>query len=524
MKETFTIDVTGFAIAFLRQVSNKSAGVGQLTNANSSQVELMFDLKEAYDTFTNAFGSHTHEYKGFETTTITIDGVECDLVIITKEDAAKVAEEIKHSKYDEQSLIKILFDLNVIYRLYQEGTIDSAKTGEIIEICISLRKHCWAKSLARIKSSINNKNHVIYDVVIPEGKEDIVFIDTMYSIKRDLMTSLKLTFDNAILPRTVEYNEEDISKFAAVKLTNDKGLIESLSKLKLYYNDITGNHRAIMNTINDEDEDSKRAEKEEYNRRIKSLTSMIRKMTSGLDPVDAVTILKYVSMSDRNSKGLRKDGGSAFASVVMPNEYVQMVMKLWGGNDFAGYEIINPKCVAGDVINFNYGVSDAGIIKSAYTGELEIVDINGKLYAGRKISETMPVSKDTSMAVLRIKDSSFKGKVGQIMTELENAKVTVNTCMKTINGNKLFEYNLSKDGKVICEIDTQGKVFNNTINGAIGEIDCVTTITTKDENDKEYSRMYVFLKNMVWSDNATIEESPEVVEDWSDVEEVEMNY
>jgi RNA polymerase subunit RPABC4/transcription elongation factor Spt4 len=221
----------------------------------------MFDLPKAKEIFETAFGcDHSHEYAGLEIQNINIDGTDCDLILITKDQAASIADEIKHSVYNEKTLPKILFDMNVLYRMYQEITIDSAKTGEEVNIDISLRKYAWAKSLAHVKAHINKNNRVSYSKNVPDTKKDIMFTDTISVLKREFFDDLKELFDNVLLSKVVEYTNDDMAKFERYSLVQYRDLVNSIMKLKFYYNDITGGHRVRLDAIHIDDEDAKKEE------------------------------------------------------------------------------------------------------------------------------------------------------------------------------------------------------------------------------------------------------------------------
>ena len=73
------------------------------------------------------------KYLGLAYSSVQIDGEEIESVTVRPIDAQKVYWEVRNAFLDEKACQKILKDLNVIYRMLQETTIDSVKTGIVVK-------------------------------------------------------------------------------------------------------------------------------------------------------------------------------------------------------------------------------------------------------------------------------------------------------------------------------------------------------------------------------------------------------
>lgn len=132
----YTLELTPrLTFQVLRRQSAGST-VGKITRMNDVVVSLMtaeFDV--AKTTLTRVMGNMpTQEYVGLEYYQHTIDGIVLDAVDVRPDDVQRIAKEIHASHITPESLPKILKDLNVIFRLLQEMTIDSVKTGVVVEL------------------------------------------------------------------------------------------------------------------------------------------------------------------------------------------------------------------------------------------------------------------------------------------------------------------------------------------------------------------------------------------------------
>jgi hypothetical protein len=117
--------------------------VGVITRMNDVVVSLMTApfaiqkqaIERVFDPVPN------RKYVGLSYYQHVVDGTSIDAVDVTPEDVQRIYNEIRHSHLTADVMPKMLKDLNVLFRLLQELTIDSVKTGLVVKVPFNFLRH-----------------------------------------------------------------------------------------------------------------------------------------------------------------------------------------------------------------------------------------------------------------------------------------------------------------------------------------------------------------------------------------------
>lgn len=472
--EDYEFAIQNFAVTFIKQALSGNKSIGEVTNINSTQIALYFDLVNAKKAFTKAFpeGSKPN-YIGLLPEVIEIDGVECDLFKINDLIIDQLIEEMQSVLFSDDNLRKMLFDLNVIYRYYQESIIDAAKTGQKINVKIEIGKLTWALSLTQMHGDLNwdGSEFKVYMDRSVEKKED-TFQDTFYKVKGKLVKELKSVIEEEFCQAKQEFSIEELAMFQKYAGKANKDLVDSLFMLKLMYNDLVAGHiKRLESSISEEDQD---ASKDEFKSEMAVLSAFARRLTEKFSPVERARVAKFASMI--STAGIRADGGSQFAALALPEEYLMMLVQDFAEIDFAGQKLIaNKGYVAGDMVEFKHGIAEQALVEANINGVFEIKEFNGSMYATKQIVDLVTIPAISNVAPVKLKDSSIKGREKEVMGLLTDAdEVLVTAHSSTQAGKTVHDYAIYsiKDGVFtkIAEIDTRGALFNQMIDGAKAKV------------------------------------------------------
>ena len=490
-------------------INSASKSVGEITVMNDTVIALMNAPFEQAKTRIMEMVGVTAEGKGkfigLPKDMVDLDGVKVERVRVSPELVDEFVANLRATKITEDNYKAILSDIVAIFRYYQEGTIDSVKTGIPVEVAFEMK--FVTKTVRELVHEIRGDQMAIG---YAPANEQTVFIPDVINDARILCArgvKNRIVDLLSILP---EYNEEDMALFEIAKQGRED-IEEALVEMKLLYNNVTGSNMRMIREF-----EAKGLEtdglRQEYKKHIAMIGNMVRRITKDLSPVDRALLTKAVAMSSK--AGTRADGGSKFATVISP-EYIHMIARHWGETGVAGTEIIG-KYEEGDVVEFVDGQAEKAIsVNEPITGTFTIKKIDGKLYATKLVSEVVEVPEvDDTQLVFRL-HSSARHNLDAICETIER------TGKVRLTANRKERDTLRDlDGNVICRISCEGRVLSNLYNDVIGDVAEVNVCSVEDANGNEIRYAFVVLNNI--GAPTPVDEPEEVNNDFEEVGDGEV--
>jgi hypothetical protein len=502
-KSLFTVKDLGRV--FVRLLSNDNDSIGGHTNKGKAELAMKGNLEIAKKALTEEYGcSGQGEYAGLKYRTEMLDDKEVTIVDVNRKLINEMIDEITNCDLnDDDNVLKILNDINVANRYWQEKLIDAPKNDTKVDVLINLTKKFWVASLSKITAENDwESKKLVGKIKHPKqdsGKE--VFEDKINEIRKACMGELREVIEKDLMLREVKFETEDKAIFEKYSIDRYSDFVNnSLTSIKYLYGDITAGYIEDMNNCDDDDllEDIKK----DYKENISVLANMVRNMTSKLSPEERAAMLKYSAM--KTSTGTRSDGGSQYATVLCPEEYLLMLIaEGYAEIDFAGYELIaNKGYEVGEMVTFEHGIADKAIIAEDVTDTLEIREYDGHLYASKLIKDIITIPETNGNICVRLNNYTMNHEE-EVAVKLANAKeVLVNAWG--------VNYWIVADGEKIARVDGRGNAFKQLINGAtlsnpVVEINNVI-------NNKGVPVKVVLLRGRI--EDYTVEDiNPEEVED-----------
>lgn len=413
-------------ICHKQMTASGNPSVGDVTNKNTTHLALSFcpniasnalikhfELSEAdlghskYVGLVAKLASDMEDSKTFCT-----DDKKVLITLINNSMVDGLIEEMKSCDLrDPENVKKILWDLTVIFRMYQELTIDAAKKCYIVDILIAVEcvkpmslmpvKHYMPyadeddKEIDFTKNrALTTKNDkiTIYQATpekkLKDGSKRILFVDPTSKVQKSLAMFLEELVAMAY-EIEVEMPEAEVQRLLNYK---GDGPVEDLTQtVKYAYRTISIEYRETISTINrEENEDLYIRTKEEYKRGISSLQTLAKQLLADYSPEEAASIMQYVACA--NAEGFNQESTNQIAVNLLSAEFLTMIVNTSAEIKVMGYKVLhNMGIKEGDVVNFLHGVSDDGSILDFgkeieyVTGEFRIEKFKGSLYAVKDI-------------------------------------------------------------------------------------------------------------------------------------------
>ena len=344
------------------RIVKDSASVGKISDDNSRLIALLtaFISDKVYNdgATTNVIECIKNVLKeNFGQSTGTIDKY-VPLPIVDEEVRASIdlvdsmIEQIKNVKMTVNNVIAILLDMNHIFRLYQEGTIDSAKTGIVVEILFQLQTiilrsneeynlsmetsdnidkgacpfiierkernlNCFVKDITK-KARLNDAFSVIQDAIVKEIKASINRALSHGVLNTGRMIDGKIVDESSKLLGLV-------SKFAS----DDKlsVMFEDLYRFRQVYTslaiELMEARQAIEEETDNEDviEEARRAMSNQFNERCACISNSVRKMLGKIKNMSSVhkgMLMVAIGALDRHNFTINSSRANTFAFNIAP--------------------------------------------------------------------------------------------------------------------------------------------------------------------------------------------------------------
>lgn len=223
---------------------------------------------------------------------------------------AQMLKEANSLKLNHDNLIKLALDLNRCFRLYQETTIDAAKTGIAIAVAIMVNS-IELKSLQKVKyEEKTNDNGITYYVIERQEKElkpkaifingkkvyvDPILIEDSMSKIQDHLIEFAMTMKDSIESKNILYSfigkssnlpdgsMESIINNAVDKFSLDFPLqFKYLLETKAIYSILVGEYVKALNKLDDESEAEKAMLKSQFKLKLESLSNTVEKLLNNM--------------------------------------------------------------------------------------------------------------------------------------------------------------------------------------------------------------------------------------------------
>ena len=369
---------------------------------------------------------------------------------------------------DKENLIHIFEDLNEMFRFYQEITIDSAKTGEMVTVTVAPGKfyHAlmlndntfdvkWSKTLADsiVQYEANTE-------VASESKQGIA--DVMFKIRtRDFLPETIEMARNVLDSKKVGLNIDDVQNLAKNFATEKyAALNEAFFDLKNIYGDLTSNWIEARAAAGDDEEVVNFVDKD-YKASLEKLAATGRQLTAGMSNELRGAYAKFIATHRKlqNGYAFATDGGNEFAAKVFAKEYLAFIVKNYGVIDFCGEELAyNEFYVDGDEIELVNGVGEYCMTYADITGKFIVKEFDGKFYATMKIVDAVPVASEEPTD-LAVRVANKKGvEWAKVAADLEASKEVIIRAESYRDENNKMVHDYA--------------IYNKATNELIAPIDC----------------------------------------------------
>ena len=495
-----------------RFAGNKNKSIGEFTVMNDLVIALLLlvqlgYVEEAQKIMSLAFeGEHVIDtYKS----PIKEEVGEFGIPVIPVSDTLMrdIVAKICDMSLSKENMVAALYDLVAVGRMLQEVTIDSAKTNRILEALYDLNAVANSKSRSPLAieikwngDSVTLKNDdelaagfmedrgVRFNLdkdksgFVGEGKKRRFSLNESFHELRKIIA--RILFRNALDLRAAkhEFTNEQMAMLKRIeaRFPEERAMV---IEAKMIYDDLTG---IMRKEVKGKDSEELRAIKDDFNLNIEALSNHVRRITKGMTAIERAMLLTIVG------------GDSAFAFSVCQEEYMHMVLAHFAEIDFAGEKLIKCTFEAGSVVTFVGGTANVdgkiAVTKTDLTGEFEIREHNGRMFAAKQIAELVNIPAiDESVTMVKTKNLSITA-----MKEV-TAKVTSGKAVKlqTVGGD-----NIVVDGEAACKFccndnKLKNKILSKMYRGATGTVERLVAGSSRGNDGKQHHVAIMVLRDTV---------------------------
>lgn len=417
---------------FKKQVLAGGKSIGQITNLNSTEVQIYLSLIVAI-----AYGNKTKiesllkstkamliqaagiiepgkaKYAPMPRQEIVEDGHLIDNIIADDNFGTELLSRIAMTNLDDlTNILNILLDLNVLRRRQQEGTIDSSKDGLIMKIDLWIDGF-KAKSLVKSTFRMNAEDTSVKFERTKQSSKTIV-VDGIFSELQDQLIAESEAFGNReFVPL---YRESGLSSKEFTELSELIQLhplvFANLSMVKFLYGRFNNVLMADINRTKEEDIQNELGNKLAESRNV--LHGMVSASLNNLDTDTASKLIMAASCYDGNKKVLT-NSRQRFAMKVTPELYFHYMI-----NHTPNAVTVETERFYGDITD-EYGVvvtlvdgkvNDRfayGMTKTPFNGEVTIYKVDGKCFAVRKITVERPDVDKVPVVMTKVEANVVEG-------------------------------------------------------------------------------------------------------------------
>ncbi len=412
-----------------------------------------------------------------------------------------------------KNLTKIFFDLNCLYRYYQEMTIDSAKTGISVQIQIAPGLLFHALMLNKNDYNLDFSNAVegvkedVFSYRINEDCPSTVVngslvekqpvIDLLYTLRVSFVAPLADIVNDIATQNTLYVPEGGVDRHVNqmnVRMVNNAQFREQVLAtytMKNIYSDAASNYMEESHKINERfskisapsemEIESFEREKEDANERFSAYTAAIRNMVMSYTDhltleqrgmfIKAICIMALQQDKSGNTYELyaKKHQSFSFLSSCFAPEQISAAAKQEGNIDFCGSPIIlnafNGTFFAeGDTIELEKGVNEYARTADPITGTFEVREYNGVLFAAQPIQDVLRTEATDTLAIRLAAKAGEEDKAAyfeKAAAEIAEATdLNLRARREVINNKSVFQYGVFSGDTEICGIETTHAISN----------------------------------------------------------------
>ena len=451
---------------WIDSVSSDNEDIGTLCNRNS----LILALMTADPALASGLVKAALQSEGTESYERLFTGKS---VPIGKDETEEMIQIAKGSDMtNAESRLAFLMDANAVFCSVEGRSIDSSKTGEMIDpVLAELDKTGVAEILMSIGLSVSNGKVAVVHPVAKD--ENTVLVPCKLSVVRAKIAKYAAErLSEVVTP--LEFKDEHKVQFEQGSTAQS---MASLKCIKDMYTDVVG----IYNSYDSEEE--KELTSTQYKNALSYLGNMARIMTEDCSVNDRWAVAKFVSMN--NKAGLREDGGNAFYTVLQ-EETVLAVSSLFGVNNNVGTEIkLTADIEEGTELIFVDGRAPGAISTDAnLDGKFTVKKIGKKFYAATTIEDIIKVpAADNRFAVrLHTSESRRMAEVNKMLLEAETVIIKANP----VDGDRIYSVSATGEHTEIARvrIDDNNRL-SKFYNGLVAKVDSlvvgeVSTVKNSD--------------------------------------------
>lgn len=484
-------------------INNANEDIGVITYRNSSQIQLFFNPEMAREAilelgFLKGVDNGANEYKSFPAFKEIVDGKDITRVRITQDDVDDMIERIKLTNLeDDENILRILIDLNIVYRMYQEKTIDAAKKAIEVEIKVALKKY---KALS-LRPYVYNFDWELKQLIIKRdettSKSVELFADSL-SLIQDSCKNFLIETANLVAASMPNLSDDEIKRFmkepknAAVSCDVRKVIKPAYNAISSDLAEMKQRAEKLMVVNKDEAERISHEATLLFKDRIEILSIAANTMLSDLTDEEKCNVLQYVAFTDK-FLNVKKDSKSKMAFSVMQEEMLTMILNNYAEVTKAGYKIIVAKedIIPGEIVFFENGKSDDGSYfdfgkeQEYSTGFFEIIEEKGHFYAVQDIEFNTDRGQDIAFSVVNPNMDAFS----------RGEKITIDQ-----NGKVILDGNTAESGLVVGKVQGETARYLDKLTNKTGVVKDVVFIK------REYSN--IFLVRLTDVKEVVVDERP----------------
>lgn len=418
---------------------------------------------------------------------------------VCNETAGKAVTAIHEMQMTPENILAASQDMLAIGRMYQEQTIDAAKTGMNIVIC-----NC--EELKRIKLRSRNAGKKDFSVkmdwktneVIGSKDDDITRFVKLYPNAKNT-TLLVNDLTNQVRNKALTYVEELANEFKDMKQSfspatmnwinklgkdpKNKHYIDVCTLVKEAYMTVTGAQVKALEEINKvfndpkEIEAQKKSIKTRFTKTFNALSNTLRKEMSNLSDIHKVAMLLYVAFQDKKSstgnKGLDSEV-SSIANVLLEPEFFKFVMTIFKNDDsvpkYTEDDLLTCTFENGDKAEFILGEAflldeNNNVVKHAIAKDTDLPDgvyefyrkENGVMIIRRSIMEMVKVPEIDENQLFFITRDNIENstliKENSVKMTKPNAEVTL-VAYAAVNGKRICGDSIVVNNEIIGNFRT----------------------------------------------------------------------
>lgn len=450
-------NLVGFARALANQIKGTEISVGKATNMNSVMLAMLSDLEAARKAFERDYGHEgTLDYTPLKRVRKVEDGHQIDEVVIDENVIDRMIANISKCRFTDENLTAILLDIPLVFRFYIETIIDSAKTGLNANVKLKVANKLWARHLNKFcaNSDVKIIDWKAKKVSLTESNRKNEINDAISDFKVEMAKRYAKALQVLVDDNDNIVPSEEMHELMTGITYSEKQSFDNMREIvKKAYRAFTALRAKAKSQNDDNMSDIEKAEIEaesdkKYAKQMEMLSNLARQITPELSMSQRSHLIKAAAYYN-GEKNMVGDTGSQLASMICKPEFIAAVSEMKDSITVCGSALIaNKGYEAGDIVSFKNGQAARGLILDDYTGDLEIVDHKGRLYATRKIKDAVSelVTIDDTSVMVVMKANSTKN---DIMCEIADAKEI-----------KLY----AKYEGTYCAVVADGKVVGQFVN------------------------------------------------------------